>query len=84
MIRKDGVAPALGCVSLLLWTGAFAGTPQFTVEQILSAPFASGIVVAPNGRDFAWVSNAAGRRNVWLARAAPGKSAPVSQPVTHY
>jgi hypothetical protein len=40
--------------SLLLGTRAFAGAPEFTVEQILSAPFASGIVVAPNGRDFAW------------------------------
>ena len=62
--------PRWRVLCLLLWTGAFAGTPQFTIEQILSAPFASGIVVAPNGRDFAWVSNAVGRRNVWLASAA--------------
>ena len=84
MMRKDAVAPALACFSLLLWSGAFADAPTFTIEQILSAPFASGIVAAPSGGDFAWVSNAAGRRNVWLASAATGKAGLVSQPITHY
>ena len=49
------------------------GTHEFSLEQILSAPFASELVAAPDGARFAWVSNSAGRRNVWLAgRAAKG------------
>jgi dipeptidyl aminopeptidase/acylaminoacyl peptidase len=39
----------------------------FTIEQILSAPFPSDLVASSEGDHFAWVSNAAGRRNVWLA-----------------
>lgn len=65
-------------------TGAAAATSGFTIEQVLSAPFASDIVVAPDGPDFAWVSNAAGRRNVWLATAIPGKAEFSSRAITHY
>jgi len=59
-------------------------TPRFTIEQVLSAPFASDIVAAPEGPAFAWVSNIAGRRNVWLAAATPGKTEFASRPLTHY
>jgi dipeptidyl aminopeptidase/acylaminoacyl peptidase len=78
--------PALACLSLSisLSTGTPAGAAGFSIEQILSAPFASGIVAAPDGPEFAWVSNAAGRRNVWLAAAIPGKPEFSSRPVTHY
>jgi dipeptidyl aminopeptidase/acylaminoacyl peptidase len=78
------IAAALACLSLVISTGAVADVPGFSIEQILSAPFASDIVVAPDGLDFAWVSNAAGRRNVWLATALPGKTAFSSRPVTRY
>jgi dipeptidyl aminopeptidase/acylaminoacyl peptidase len=78
------IAPALACLSLLRSIGAAADPPAFTIEQILSAPFASGIVVAADRSDFAWVSDSAGRRNVWLATAAPGKGEFSSRPVTHY
>ena len=46
-----------------------ADPARFSLEQILSAPFAADIVASPTGRAFAWVSNAKGRRNVWLAEA---------------
>ena len=39
----------------------------FTIEQILSAPFPSDLIASADGNHFAWVSNDAGRRNVWLA-----------------
>lgn len=83
-MRKDPFALALACLSLFLTIRAPAGTPGFTIEQILGAPFASGIVVAADGRAFAWVSNVRGRRNLWLASRAPGKAGFASQPVTHY
>ena len=56
---------------LLAATLAFAAcgcaqTP-FTLEQILSAPFPSAPVASPTGGKVAWVYNARGVRNVWVA-----------------
>ena len=75
------LAPAIAL--LLLATPAACPAP-FTLEQVLSAPFASDIVAAPAGRAFAWVSDVRGRRNLWLAlaRAPNGAFAPHS--LTHY
>jgi dipeptidyl aminopeptidase/acylaminoacyl peptidase len=41
----------------------------FTVEQVMGAPFASDLVVAPGGAAVAWVVNDRGVRNVWVAGA---------------
>ncbi len=65
---------------VLPWAAAWPA--GFTIEQVLSAPFAADIVAAPAGRDFAWVSNARGRRNVWLAQPKAGGFA--ARAVTHY
>jgi len=56
-------------VVALTLPAAGRGAP-FTLEQVLGAPFPSDLVAAPDGARFAWVSNASGRRNVWVA--APG------------
>jgi dipeptidyl aminopeptidase/acylaminoacyl peptidase len=80
--QKHLVAPAIAILSLL--AAARAHAAGFTIEQVLSAPFSSGIVVAPAGREFAWVSDAAGRRNVWLAAADSGSTGFTSRPLTHY
>ena len=69
--------------SLLLTTGVARGS-GFTIEQILSAPFASDIVAAPKNRAFAWVSDVRGRRNVWLAAARPADGRFEAHPLTHY
>ncbi|HWF09066.1 MAG TPA: prolyl oligopeptidase family serine peptidase [Bryobacteraceae bacterium] len=45
------------------------GAAPFTIEQVLSAPFPDGLVTSPKGDAVAWVQNAAGVRNVWMARA---------------
>jgi len=63
------LAPPATAVLWLLVTST-AHPSGFTIEQVLGAPFASDIVAAPAGREFAWVSDACGRRNVWLAAAA--------------
>ena len=42
-------------------------TPDFSLRQVLSAPFPSGLAAAPAGGRLAWVSNAEGVRNVWVA-----------------
>ncbi len=47
--------------------------PDFTLRQVLSAPFPSGLAAAPKGGRVAWVSDAEGVRNVWAAEpAGPG------------
>ena len=39
----------------------------FTLEQVLDAPFPSELVAAPSHGRVAWVFNARGARNVWVA-----------------
>ena len=39
----------------------------FTLEQVLSAPFPSDLTAAPTGGAVAWVFDARGTRNVWIA-----------------
>lgn len=39
----------------------------FTLEQVLSAPFPSDLTAAPTGGRVAWVQNARGVRNLWVA-----------------
>jgi dipeptidyl aminopeptidase/acylaminoacyl peptidase len=52
-----------------------SATAGFTIQQALSAPFPSELIAAPAKGRFAWVSNAQGRRNIWIAEAAKdGKS----------
>jgi dipeptidyl aminopeptidase/acylaminoacyl peptidase len=40
-----------------------------TLEQLLSAPFPYGLVASPGGDAVAWVFNARGVRNIWVAGA---------------
>lgn len=39
----------------------------FTIEEILSAPFASDLVAAQEANRLAWVFNHEGRQNIWVA-----------------
>ncbi len=40
---------------------------SFSIEQALSAPFPTGLTAAPAKGRVAWIFNARGRRNVWIA-----------------
>ena len=67
-------------LAALLVCCAAAGQPSarrgFTLEQVMSAPFNSELTAAPAQDAFAWVSNAEGKRNIWVAeRAGAGYSA---------
>ncbi len=57
-----------------------AHAASFTLEQILSSPFPSGLVAASHAPRIAWVFDAKGARNVWIA---DGPSFAARQ-VTHY
>lgn len=83
--------------TLCVWLGlavspAFAApVPQdsrsFTLEQILGYSFPSELIAAPQGNRVAWVFNAQGRRNIWVASCpAPCTEASkfVSRQVTRF
>ncbi len=66
------------------WFGAGAASGQsFSIPQVLSAPFAADITAAPDAPRFAWVSNKAGSRNVWLAQPQGGRGFSGTS-LTHY
>jgi len=82
---------ALGATFLSIRLTAAAPThnapiqsPAFTIEQILSAPFPSDLVASFDEGHFAWVSNDAGRRNVWLATHRASGSGYDSRPLTAF
>jgi dipeptidyl aminopeptidase/acylaminoacyl peptidase len=55
----------------------------FTLQQALSAPYATSLTAAPAGNLFAWVENAEGRHNLWISGSLPaGPSQPPRQ-LTH-
>jgi hypothetical protein len=52
--------PILGAQSTL-------AQESFTLEQVMSSPFPSDLVSAPDAGIIAWVQNAEGVRNIWVA-----------------
>src|SRR5262245_33314497 len=51
----------------------------FTLEQVLSSPFPSDLVAAPEGERIAWVFDAQGKRNVWVAEGPDFKARQLTQ-----
>jgi dipeptidyl aminopeptidase/acylaminoacyl peptidase len=66
----------LGCA-----TAAWAQS-SFTLEQVMSSSFPSELVTTKNGSRIAWVFDAKGVRNVWLADGPD--FARTARPLTHY
>jgi dipeptidyl aminopeptidase/acylaminoacyl peptidase len=55
---------------VLLPAISLAAAPEkkaFTLEQVLSAPFPDGLVASDSGARLAWVFDARGARNIWIA-----------------
>src|SRR5438094_3993903 len=46
----------------------------FTLEQVMSSPFPSELTAAPKGGAVAWVFNARGARNIWVAEGPDYKA----------
>ncbi|HKO20851.1 MAG TPA: hypothetical protein VJU82_18400, partial [Acidobacteriaceae bacterium] len=66
--------PALCLLVLALLPAQSANSQSYTLDQALSAPFASDLVASPRLGRFAWVEDEQGRRNVWMAEPnAAGK-----------
>ncbi|WP_129780629.1 S9 family peptidase [Peristeroidobacter soli] len=62
-------------LSLCLWLGTTLAPPadaadkSITIEDLLSAPFPTGLTAAPQGERVAWIANHRGARNVYLGQA---------------
>ncbi len=57
---------------ILIFVGVcarLAAAEPFTLEQVLSSPFPTELRAAPTGGAVAWIVNARGVRNVWIAEA---------------
>src|SRR6266516_3566716 len=65
-------------VSVVLPVCCFA--EAFTIEQVLSAPFPSGLTAAAHAPRVAWIFDNKGERNIWVADAPDF----VPRQVTHY
>src|SRR6185312_7362576 len=59
----------LALLSLAAVVGTPAAPPPFSVRQVMSAPFATGPLAAPNGARVAWLENNEGKRNIWVSQA---------------
>ena len=80
-----GTAVLSFCLSLLCFSALAqpSGNQGFTLRQVMSAPFDSDLTAAPAGDAFAWVANAEGKRNLWVAVRSPGGEY-VSHSITDY
>src|SRR5215471_14371274 len=65
----------LGFLAMLVALTAPAPAQQaFTLEQIMSAPFPSDLVVAKSTPRIAWVLDEQGKRNIYVAEAPDFKA----------
>jgi dipeptidyl aminopeptidase/acylaminoacyl peptidase len=58
-------------LSFVALTTSLAWGNGFTLERVLSSPFPSDLTASKNGDKVAWVFDAEGKRNIWIAEA-PG------------
>ena len=64
--RWTTITPAVGLILSLMVVPAAAQSP-FSIEEVLSFSFASGLVASPTGDRIAWIENREGERNIWVA-----------------
>ncbi|HEX9199961.1 MAG TPA: prolyl oligopeptidase family serine peptidase [Acidobacteriaceae bacterium] len=74
---------ALCALAVASVSGSVGSSQAFTLEQALSAPFASDLVANQKTGNLAWVENEQGRRNIWIA-TRNGSGDYVSRKLTSY
>ncbi|MGH9799280.1 MAG: TolB family protein, partial [Blastocatellia bacterium] len=75
-------AVALSAGALLFFVSINQTSAQqagFTIEQVLSSPFPSDLIAAPTGERVAWVFDAEGKRNIWVADGPDFKARQLTQ-----
>ena len=71
---RGATATALLC----LLAAPAAGQAPFSVDEVMSFSFASGLVAAPAGDRVAWIENREGERNVWVAEGPAWEGRPLT------
>jgi dipeptidyl aminopeptidase/acylaminoacyl peptidase len=79
MKTKSLLWPLLAITTLAILLPAAAFAAGFTLEQVMSSPFPSNLVASRSGR-VAWIFNARGVPNIWIA----DPPAFAARQVTHY
>jgi dipeptidyl aminopeptidase/acylaminoacyl peptidase len=73
---------AAACAGLLMTQTAGAHPAVFTLNDVTQAPFPSYLLAAPTGAAVAWVFNAKGCSNIWVADPSHGAKARQITPYT--
>jgi len=68
-LKRLFIATLFFCFTVSATPVSSQNPKQFTLEQVMSAPFPSTMVAAPIGGSVAWVQIARGARNIWDASA---------------
>ena len=69
MISHMKITSALLSIALVLLTSQLAWANGFSLEQVLSSPFPSDLIASKQGDKVAWIFDAQGKRNIWVAEA---------------
>jgi dipeptidyl aminopeptidase/acylaminoacyl peptidase len=67
MQRRHRLLIALLAVLISLSFSALVHAQNFTLEQVMSSPFPSDLIVSKRGDKLAWAFDAEGKRNIWIA-----------------
>jgi len=66
-------------LALLLILPPLVSGNGFTLEQVMSSPFPSDLIASAHGDKLAWVFDAEGKRNIWVAEAPAFKGRQLTQ-----
>lgn len=67
-------------VAIVFLSGPCLEAQSFSLEQVMSSPFPSELIVSKRGDKIAWAFDAEGKRNIWIAEAP----AFAARQLTHY
>jgi dipeptidyl aminopeptidase/acylaminoacyl peptidase len=65
---RNSIAVAITLFIIALMPGVIVAQ-NFTLEQVMSSPFPSDLIVSKRGDKLAWAFDAEGKRNIWIAEA---------------
>ena len=60
------IRSSLFAVAIVVAATQHADAQHFSLDDVMSAPFASDLVAAPRGGSVAWIVNQRGARNIWV------------------
>jgi dipeptidyl aminopeptidase/acylaminoacyl peptidase len=79
MISHKKSTSALLSLTLVLLAAQMGLANGFSLEQVLSSPFPSDLVASKQGDKVAWIFDAQGKRNIWVAEAPAFKGRPLTR-----